>query len=185
VLAGHHPPLRVCILCLYFMGLNLSNAQIAQELGLNPDDVQRITEPLRHGIVARQPEPTLSGEVECDEVYGVAGHQGHPEAVKKRSPGSAAPAEGGARPGYLGKRKAADFRDDPVGRGGAVMVRMLDNVQQATIRPLIERFIAPGTRVHTDEYDIYQRLTEWGFDHRTVCHSRGEIRPRRRRGRLL
>lgn len=36
-------------------------------------------------------------------------------------------------------------------RGGAVVVRMLENVQQATIRPLIERFIAPGTRVYTDE----------------------------------
>ena len=59
-------------------------------------------------------------------------------------------------------------------RGGAVVVRMLDNVQQATLRPLIERFIAPGTRVHPDEYDSYQRLTEWGFDHHTVCHSRGE-----------
>ncbi len=44
VLAGHHQPLRVWILCLYFMGLNLSNAQIAQELGLNSDDGQRMTE---------------------------------------------------------------------------------------------------------------------------------------------
>lgn len=51
---------------------------------------------------------------------------------------------------------------------------MLENVRQVTIRPLIERFIAPGTRVYTDEYDIYRRLPEWGFDHRTVCHSRGE-----------
>ena len=59
-------------------------------------------------------------------------------------------------------------------RGGGIVVRMLENVQQATIRPLIERFIAPGTRVYTDEYDIYRRLPEWGFDHRTVCHSRGE-----------
>jgi len=59
-------------------------------------------------------------------------------------------------------------------RGGAVVVRMLENVQQATIRPLIERFIALGTRVYTDEYDIYHRLPDWGFDHRTVCHSRGE-----------
>jgi hypothetical protein len=25
VLAGHHQPLRVWVLCLYFMGLNLSN----------------------------------------------------------------------------------------------------------------------------------------------------------------
>ena len=33
VLAGHHQPLRVWVLCLYFMGLNLSNRQIALELG--------------------------------------------------------------------------------------------------------------------------------------------------------
>jgi hypothetical protein len=26
----------------------------------------------------------LEGEVECDEVYVVAGHKGHPEAVKKQ-----------------------------------------------------------------------------------------------------
>ena len=84
MLAGHHQPLRVWILCLYFMGLNLSNAQIAQELGLNPNDAQRMAEQLREGIVARQPEPVLAGEVECDEVYVVAGHKGHPDAVKKR-----------------------------------------------------------------------------------------------------
>ena len=58
------------------MGLNLSNTQIAPELGLNPDDAQRMTEPLRQGI--------------------------------------------------------------------------------------------------TDEYNIDRRLTEWGFDHRTVGHRRGE-----------
>ena len=34
VLAGHHQPVRVWVLCLYFMGLNLSNRQIAGELGL-------------------------------------------------------------------------------------------------------------------------------------------------------
>ena len=35
VLAGHHQPPRVWVLCLYLMGLNLSTRQIAQELGLN------------------------------------------------------------------------------------------------------------------------------------------------------
>ena len=69
------------------MGPNLSNAQIAQELGLNPDDGQRMTEPLRQGIVARQAEPLRSGEVECDAVYVVAGHKGHPDAVKKKAVG--------------------------------------------------------------------------------------------------
>src|SRR5215218_2487652 len=47
VLAGHHQPLRVWVLCLYFMGLNLSNRQIAGELGLNEDDVQAMTSRLR------------------------------------------------------------------------------------------------------------------------------------------
>jgi hypothetical protein len=83
-LASHHQPLRVWILCLYFMGLNLSNRQIAQELGLSPSDIQQMTEQLRTGVVAAQPEPSLSGEVECDEVYVVAGHKGQPEVVKKR-----------------------------------------------------------------------------------------------------
>ena len=83
VFAGHHQPLSVWILCLYFMGRNRSNAPIARERGLDPSDTQRMTEPLRQGAVARPPEPVLSGEVECDEVYVVAGHQGHPEAVRR------------------------------------------------------------------------------------------------------
>jgi transposase-like protein len=41
--AGHHQPLRTWVLCLYLMGLNLSNRQIASELGLNKDDAQRMT----------------------------------------------------------------------------------------------------------------------------------------------
>ena len=43
IFAGHHQPLRVWILCLYFMGLNLSNHQVAQELDLNKDDVHQMT----------------------------------------------------------------------------------------------------------------------------------------------
>ncbi len=78
------------MLCLYFMGLNLSNEQIAHELDLNSDDAQKMTTQLREGIVERKPKVTLSGEVECDEVYVVAGHKGKPEEVKKRGgPGAA------------------------------------------------------------------------------------------------
>ena len=68
---------------MYFIGLNLSNEQIAQELDLDKDDVYQMTSLLRTGIVAGKPEVTLSGEVECDEVYVTAGHKGNPEAVKK------------------------------------------------------------------------------------------------------
>src|SRR3954467_15400876 len=84
VLAGHHQPLRVWVLCLYFMGLNLSTRQIAAELGLDGSDVQAMAEQRRRGLVARTPEVTLAGEVEIDEVYVVAGHKGQPAAVAKR-----------------------------------------------------------------------------------------------------
>ena len=60
-------------------------------------------------------------------------------------------------------------------RSGEVVITMLPNVQQNTIAPLIKRTIAKGTVVYTDEYDIYGRLTEWGYPHHTVCHSAGEF----------
>jgi transposase-like protein len=96
VLAGHHQPLRDWVLCLYFMGLNLSNRQIAQELGLDRSDVQAMTEQLRHGLVAKAPAVRLEGEVEIDEVYVVAGHKGQPAAVAKGG-GVAAAADWRAR----------------------------------------------------------------------------------------
>ena len=83
VLAGHHQPLRVWVLCLYFMGLNLSNRQIARELGLSQPDVQLMTERLRHGLAAKLPPARLEGEVEIDEGYVVAGHKGRPADVAK------------------------------------------------------------------------------------------------------
>jgi transposase-like protein len=85
VFEGHHQPLSVWVLCLYFMGLNLSNQQISQELDLNVNDAQQMTTFLREGVALRKPDVTLQGEVECDEVYIVAGHKGYPEEVKKRA----------------------------------------------------------------------------------------------------
>ena len=84
VLAGRHRPLRLWVLCLYLLGLNLSNRQIAQELDLGETDVQAMTEQLRCGLAAKLPPVVLRGEVEVDEVYVVAGHKGHPAAVAKR-----------------------------------------------------------------------------------------------------
>jgi len=54
IFEGHHQPLRVWVLCLYFMGLNLSNQQIAAELDLEQDDVQDMTTQLRAGIAVKK-----------------------------------------------------------------------------------------------------------------------------------
>ena len=59
-------------------------------------------------------------------------------------------------------------------RGGEVVLQMLSNVKQATIAPLIQSVIAPSTLIYTDEYSIYARLAEWGYEHKQVNHGQGE-----------
>ena len=53
IFAGHHQPLNVWLLCLYFMGLNLSNEQMAHELSINESDAYQMTTALRGGIVKK------------------------------------------------------------------------------------------------------------------------------------
>lgn len=116
VFAGHHKPLRIWMLCSYFMGLNLSNKQIAAELDLSTTQAYMMITRLRQGIADHQQPLVLEGEVECDEVYVVAGHKGHPEAVKKRTSGPPPAFEGGAWPRHVGERKAAHLWNDSAGR---------------------------------------------------------------------
>lgn len=60
-------------------------------------------------------------------------------------------------------------------RYGEVVIKMLPNVQQATIKPIINQYVKSGTLVYTDEYDIYAKLDVWGYGHNTVNHSAGEF----------
>lgn len=55
-----------------------------------------------------------------------------------------------------------------------MVIRMLENVQRRTIRPLIYTTINSGSLIYTDEYAIYDALPQWGYDHKSVCHGAGE-----------
>jgi transposase-like protein len=59
-------------------------------------------------------------------------------------------------------------------RGGNVVIKMLANVKQKTIEPIIKATITAGALVYTDEYNIYARLEQWGYGHESVCHGSGE-----------
>ena len=75
--------------------------------------------------------------------------------------------------GTLEKEKPPIF--GMIQRSGEVIIQMLANVQQNTIKPIIESAIISGTKIYTDEYDIYGRLSEWGYEHKTVNHGAGEF----------
>lgn len=103
----------------------------------------------------------------------MAGHKGHASSVAAKGRSGRCRRLKGAR-----GRGTADKDKPPIlgifQRGGEVIIRMLDNVQQTTIQPIIEGYVEKGSLIYTDEYNIYNRLTEWGYDHDTVCHSAGE-----------
>ena len=115
----------------------------------------------------------LSGEAECDEVYIVAGHKGHPEVVASLE-------RPGRRRRLKGKRGRGTLEGDKppvlgmIQRNGEVVIQMLANVQQKTIEPILKHTIQLGSLIFTDEYDIYGRLVDWGYGHQTVNHSAGE-----------
>lgn len=116
---------------------------------------------------------TLSGVVEFDETYVVAGHKGQPKHVSKAGRKPRRRRLKGARGrGTKATEKPPIF--GMIQRSGEAVIRLLDNVQQKTIKPLILQTVVTGALINTDEYAIYSRLTAWGYSHKTVNHSAGE-----------
>ncbi len=111
--------------------------------------------------------------MECDEVYRVVGQKGHPEAVLQQGRfGRRRRLKGAPGRGTLEKEKPPIL--GMIQRGGAVVIRMLANVPQQTIQPLLRQTIQPGTLVFTDDYAIYHSLEAWGYSHKTVNHAQAE-----------
>jgi transposase-like protein len=115
----------------------------------------------------------LTDEVEVDEVYIVAGHKGQPAQVLQ----AGRPPRRRRLKGKRGRGTLAGEKPPVLGllqRTGDIVIQMLPNVRQVTIQPVITQTVAAGSLLYTDEYAIYARLTEWGYEHKTVNHSAGE-----------
>lgn len=106
-------------------------------------------------------------------MYVKAGHKGNSEAVQREGrKGRLRALKGNRGRGTSATEKPPVF--GMIQRSGEVLIRMMANVQQTSIRPLISASVEPGTQIYTDEYAIYSRLEEWGFQHKTVNHGSGE-----------
>jgi transposase-like protein len=172
VFSKRHKTISVWISYVYFMGLNVSNVQIAQELGLCQSDSQQMANDVREEVFVHKPQVQLHGLVEADEVYIVAGHKGIHAAIKGRKP------RRNRLKGARGRGTLASEKPPVLGliqRDGQVSLTLLPNVQQKTIQPIIEQTVKKGSLMYTDEYVIYDRLQQWGYGHNSVNHSAGEF----------
>jgi hypothetical protein len=123
-----------------------------------------MTAQLRTEIVVKKPKVRLTGEVECDQMYLIAGHKGQPEVVKAKGRlGRRRQLKAKAGQGTKAKQKPSIF--GMIQRSGEVVIQMLANVKQATIAHEVKSTITLGTLIFTAEYKIYARLSAWGYQH--------------------
>jgi transposase-like protein len=61
-----------------------------------------------------------------------------------------------------------------VERDGDVMTQVVDNARRETLLPIIEKHVAKGSTISTDEFHAYKILGRSGYTHGTVNHGKEE-----------
>ena len=124
----------------------VSAKELQRQLGVTYKCAWRIAKQIR-SLFSEDAEP-FDGTVEVDETY-IGGR-----AKGKRGRGS-------------------DKKTPLVGlvkREGSVRAVVTENVKSSTVMPLIKDNVKKGSMIMTDEFVIYQSLTNSGYEHQTVNH---------------
>lgn len=175
LLDGSRLPTGVWILLAFFLCLAISSLRIALELRIAYPTAYRIGGWLRNLALLRENGRKLSGTVEADEIYQVAGRKG-------RSPTGGSPPRGrDARRRGLKKgpgRGHAD-KDTPcviawVARAGSAVLQVVQDFTTKTVEHAAMTALEQGSRVFTDSAKSYRVLSSLGFEHESVNHSQGE-----------
>ncbi len=73
-------------------------------------------------------------------------------------------------------RRSEEWIDEH-GRGTETRFFLVAKRDRATLWPLIERHVAPGTMIHTDQWAAYRGLDQLGFLHQSVNHEEHFVDP--------
>jgi transposase-like protein len=171
IFANSHLAMREWLWGIHLFVTGKSAEHMAQELGCNRKTGQRLRRLLQLSLFTQRFAWALHGPVEIDEIYIISGLKGRAGGLALNRP---------PRRRGLKKRGRGDWQGDKppvlglVDRQGQVYLIVLANVQTQTIQPFIERLVARGAQVYTDEYSIYRFLKRSGYLHETVNHSRKE-----------
>lgn len=144
-------PLTLWFYAIYLMAQTrggISAKQIERETGVTYKTAWRMCKQIRSMLLDNS--ASLSGDVEADESY------------------FGGKATGGKR-GRGSENKTAVF--GMAQRRGQIKAVVVPNVKGATINPIIQDAVVSSSTIHTDEFQIYNRLNHLGYTHHRVMHS--------------
>lgn len=152
-------PLRKWIKALFLLSSRkrgVSSVQLANDLGITQKTAWNMADKIRETMGE---DFELFGCTEIDEAYI------HPNVYKRSS----------ARRKY-GRtgRRAGQVVFGMVERGGKAKLLHVKSSGARVLNPLIDKYIAKGSRIHSDEHGSYRLLHKRGYDHQTTNHSNGE-----------
>ena len=138
----------------------IASTTLATDLGITQKSAWFVLHRLRHAARTDSFNAPLSGEVEIDETF-VGGREHNKHASKKT----------GSKRGHSIELKTVVM--GLVQRGGEIRAGVIDNARAGTLRPIVERNVAKGSTIFTDEHQGYNDLRH-DYDHQRVNHRKGE-----------
>lgn len=142
-------PLAKWLLAIGLFKLGIAARPLQGELGVTYKTAWTMLDRIRQAVSVDPLARRLSGEVEIDDTYYGAPRKG------KRGRGAA------------GKTPVLGLRQ----RGGRVRSVAVSRLDAQTVQTIIRRHVRRGSRVYTDELNIYTGLSRLGYRHSTVQHA--------------
>lgn len=152
-------PLTLWFHAMYLMTATrngVSAKELQRQLGVTYKCAWRIGHQLRILMAARDKAntpPQLSGHVEVDETY-----------VGGRVRGK----------GVSRAKKAKTVVMGMIERGGAFKGQIVPNAKKASLIPILQSNVKPGTMVNTDTLSSYRDLSKLGYKHEMLNHQAEE-----------
>ena len=154
-----HIPLDKCLLAMYMVVTarkGISSLQLSKELSITQRSAWFMLGRLREAL-GDDPGEKLKGVVEIDEAF-IGGKEANKHEWKKLHAGR----------GTVGKEVVLGLRE----RGGKSVAVHVEGTSNKVIKREVERFVEPGTTIHTDEHSGYDDLP--GYIRSHVKHGAGE-----------